>query len=39
MESVILPLIMGEGPVEKTIAFGSLYFIGAIEAILEKNRR
>lgn len=40
MESVIVPLVMGEASTsEKTIAFGSLYFIGAIEAIVEKNRR
>lgn len=40
MESVILPLL-AEGETtnpEKTIAFGSLYFIGAIEAMLEKNK-
>ncbi len=39
MEEVIRPLLVpGEG-VEKTIAFGSLYFIGAIETMLEENSK
>lgn len=37
MESVIRPLLTASPESSKTIAFGSLYFIGAIEAILEKN--
>ena len=38
MEEAILPLLTQKDvTVEKTIAFGSLYFIGAIEAMLEKN--
>ena len=48
MESVIRPLLPQEVSAsenshllskEKTIAFGSLYFIGAIEDMLEENRR
>lgn len=46
MEEVIRPLLpvdedshdMAEGS-EKTVAFGSLYFIGAIEAMLEENNK
>lgn len=45
MEVVIRPLLprgeesvtSKEGHMDKTIAFGSLYFIGAIEAMLEEN--
>ena len=47
MEEVIRPLLpacdvgesIKEETVEKTIAFGSLYFIGAIEAMLEENNK
>ena len=39
MESVIRPLLTASQESSKTIAFGSLYFIGAIEAMLEKNGR
>ena len=39
MESGIRPLLTASPESSKTIAFGSLYFIGAIEAILEKNGR
>ena len=39
MESVIRPLLTASPESSKTIAFGSLYFIGAIEAMLEKNGR
>lgn len=48
MESVIRPLLptsqesvvaYGKCASDKTIAFGSLYFIGAIEAMLEKNEK
>jgi len=39
LESVIRPLLSTSRGSEKTIAFGSLYFIGAIEAMLEKNKR
>ncbi len=40
IEAVIRPLLSyaPETENEKTIAFGSLYFIGAIEAMFEKNR-
>lgn len=37
MEEVIRPLLVPGEAKEKTIAFGSLYFIGAIETMLEKN--
>ena len=38
MEDVIGPLLRGEvEATDKTIAFGSLYFIGAIEAMLDEN--
>jgi len=41
MEEVILPLLTHHTVTieDKTIAFGSLYFIGAIEAMLEKNNK
>lgn len=43
MEEAIRPLLPGCDTVtiyeNKTIAFGSLYFIGAIEAMLEENNR
>ena len=42
MEDVIRPLLpMGDvaSTSAKTIAFGSLYFIGAIEAMLEENSK
>ena len=40
MEDVIRPLLKaGEETTEKTIAFGSLYFIGAIETMLEENNK
>lgn len=39
MESVIRPLLTASQDSGKTIAFGSLYFIGAIEAMLEENKR
>ena len=39
METVIRPLLSTSKEREKTVAFGSLYFIGAIEAMLEKNKR
>jgi dihydrofolate synthase/folylpolyglutamate synthase len=43
LETVIAPFLTdsqeGEDSDPKTIAFGSLYFIGAIEAMLEKNKR
>lgn len=41
MEEIILPLLVPhkEEVEGKTIAFGSLYFIGAIEAMLEKNNK
>ena len=39
MEEVIRPLLLnGEGDA-KTIAFGSFYFIGAIEAMLDENSK
>lgn len=40
MEEAIIPLLPKQNRLErknKTIAFGSLYFIGAIEAMLEEN--
>ena len=37
MEEVIRPLLQPGDSRAKTIAFGSLYFIGAIEAMLEEN--
>ena len=38
MEDVIRPLLLaGENSSEKTIAFGSLYFIGAIETMCAEN--
>ena len=39
MEEVIRPLLQTQltGSFDKTVAFGSLYFIGEIEAMLEKN--
>lgn len=37
MEEVIRPLLLPGDAEDKTIAFGSLYFIGAIETMLEKN--
>ena len=44
MEEVIRPLLQAEEVEniqnqEKTVAFGSLYFIGAIEAMLEENNK
>ena len=39
MQDVICPILAGEPREHKTIAFGSLYFIGAIEAMLAKNDR
>ena len=44
MEEVIRPLLQAEEVAniqnqEKTVAFGSLYFIGAIEAMLEENNK
>ncbi len=39
MESVIRPLLSTSQESSKTIAFGSLYFIGAIEDMIEKNEK